>query len=102
MVPYTQNFSRHVYFMVKQPGFSRLKFRGSKLSKSFRASRALLHDYVRRIYATNLSEIDKAPHHIVYHSRGNPPRPPCGKSSESVLSPRCGQSKWTDDTTMPY
>ena len=28
------------------------------------------------MYATNLTEIDKTPYQIVYHSRGNP-RPPC-------------------------
>ena len=53
-----------------------------------------------KMYATNLSEIDKTLYQVVYHGRGNP-RPPCGKSWESVLSP-VGQSKWTDDITMPY
>ena len=61
----------------------------------------LLHGYVQKVYATNLSEIDKTPYQIVYHSRGNLPRPPCGKSWESVLSP-VDQSKWTDVITMPY
>ena len=59
-----------------EPGFSRLKFRGWRLSKSFCAFHVLLHGYVRIIYATNLSNIDKAPYQIVYHSRGNLPRPP--------------------------
>ena len=52
------------------------------------------------MYAISLSEIDKTLYQIVYHSRGNP-RPPCGKSWESVLPP-VGQSKWIDNITMPY
>ena len=47
-----------------------------------------------KIYATNLSEIDKTLYQIAYHSRDNP-RPPCGKSWESVLSP-VGQSVKVD------
>ena len=52
------------------------------------------------MYTANLSEIDKTLYQIAYHSQGNP-RPPCGKSWESVLSP-VGQSKWTHDITMNY
>ena len=95
-------FLRHVYSQLSMElGFSWLKFLGWRLSKRFCTFRTLLQGYVWRIYATNLSEIDKAPYQIVYHSRSNPPRPPCGMSWESVLSP-VGQSKWTDDITMPY
>ena len=52
------------------------------------------------MYVTNLSEIGKTLYQIAYHSRGNP-RPPCGKSWESVLSP-VGQSKWTDNIEHSY
>ena len=44
------------------------------------------------MYATNLSEIGKTLYQVVYHSQGNP-RPPCGKSWESVLSPASGLIK---------
>ena len=54
---------------------------------------------IRRIYTTVVSEIDKAPYQIVSHSWGNP-RPPCGKSWESVLL--WASQSWLDDTTMPY
>ena len=83
-----------------KPGFSWLKFRRWRLSKIFRVFHALLQGYVQKIYATNLSEIDKTLYQIAYHSRGNP-RPLCGKSWESVLLP-VGQSKWTDNITMNY
>ena len=52
---------------------------------SFRIFRGLLNGYIQRTYTTILSEIDKAPYHVIYHSRGNP-RPPYGKSWESVLA----------------
>ena len=42
-----------------KPEFSRLKFRGWRLSKIFCVFRALLHGYVSKMYATILSEIDK-------------------------------------------
>ena len=71
-----------------------------KVIQKFSRFRALLQGYVRKMYAANLGEIDKTLYQIVYHSRGNP-RPPCGKSWESVLSP-VGQSKWTDNIIMPY
>ena len=47
--------------------------------------RLQLQGYVRKMYATNLSEIDKTLYQIANHSRGNP-RPPCGKSWESVVA----------------
>ena len=40
--------------------------------------------YVQKMYAPNLSETDKTLYQIAYHSQGNP-RPPYGKSWESVL-----------------
>ena len=70
----------YISWLSMEPGFLQLKFRGRRLFKSFRTFHAILHSYVRRIYATNLSEIDKAPYQMIYHSLGNPPRPPCGKS----------------------
>ena len=64
-----------------KPGFLRIKV----IQKFLRVC-ALLHGYVQRIYPTNLSKIDRAPYQIVYHSRGNPPRPPwLWQSWESVL-----------------
>ena len=71
-----------------------------KAIQKFSHFRALLQGYVRKMYAANLSEIDKTLYQIVYHSQGNP-RPPCGKSWESVLSP-VGQTKWTNNIIMPY
>ena len=62
-----------------------------KVIQKFSCFRALLQSYVRKMYAINLSEIDKTLYQVVYHSGGNP-RPPCGKSWESVLLP-VGQSK---------
>ena len=56
--------------------------------------------YKEFMLATVLSEIDKAPYQIVYHSQGNP-RPPYGKSCESVLSWVACQSV-LNDTTMAY
>ena len=91
---------RGMYFsrLSMKQGFSQLKFCGWRLSKIFHIFRTLLQGYVRKIYATNLIEIDKTLYQIAYHSRGNP-RPPCGKSWESVLSP-VGQSKCTDNITI--
>ena len=80
-IPYTWNFSRHVYFTVEHETrifaveISRMKV----IQKFSRFSRLQLQGYVPTMYATNLSEIDKTLYQIVYHSRGNP-RPPCGKS----------------------
>ena len=67
--------SMYISRLSMEPGFSKLKFCGWRLSKSFCS---LLHDYIQIIYPTLSSEIDKASHQIVYHSRGNLPRPPCG------------------------
>ena len=68
-----------------EPGFSLLKFNGWRLSKGFCIfAPCYMAKYVR-ITHTILSEIDKAPYQIVYHSWGNP-RSPCGNSWESVLS----------------
>ena len=88
LIPYTWNFSWHIYFTVEhETRIFVVEILRMKLSKNFRVFRALLQQgYVRKIYATNLSEIDKTLYQIAYHSRGNP-RPPCGKSWESVLSP---------------
>ena len=59
---------------------------------------------LRRIYATILSEIDKAPCKIAYnmYSRGNP-RPHCGKSWPTIITavPVLRQSG-LEDTTMPH
>ena len=57
----------------------------------FRVFRALVQGYVRKMYATNSSEIDKTFYQIAYHSQGNPiARAPCGthygKSWESVAT----------------
>ena len=72
----------YISWLSLKPRFSRLKFCGWRLSKSFRVFCALLQGYVRVMYATNLIEIDKTLYQIVYYSRGNP-RSPCGKSWES-------------------
>ena len=90
----------YISWLSMKHGFSRLKFRGRRLSKKFRVFRALLQGYVRKMYATNLSKIDKTFYQIAYHCRGNP-RAPCGKSWESVLLP-VGQVRWTDNITMNY
>ena len=60
ILPCTQKFSQYVYTsrLSMEPGFSRLKFCGRRLSKSFRS---LLHGYKQTIYPTISSEIDKAP-----------------------------------------
>ena len=57
-----------------------------KVIKTFWHFLALPYGYIQRIYTTILSEIDKAPNQIVYHSQGNP-RPPCGKSWEYCRGP---------------
>ena len=100
-LPYTWNFSRHVYFKVEhETWIFTVEISRMKVIQKIRFFRALLQGYVRKMYATNLSEIDKTFYQIAYHSRGNP-RAPCGKSWESVLSP-VGQSRWTDNITMNY
>ena len=89
VVPYTWNFSRYVYFTVEHETrifaveISRMKPGHPKIFAFFAPSATRL---CTKMYATNLSEIDKTLYQIAYHSRGNP-RPPCGKSWESVLSP---------------
>ena len=95
---YTWNFSWHVYFTVKhETRIFAVEISRMKVIQKFSHFSRLA---VRKMYGTNLSEIDKTLYQIVYHSRGNP-RPPCGKSWESALSP-VGQSKWTDNITMNY
>ena len=79
LLPYTRNL--YISRLSMEPGFSQMKV----IQKILHFC-ALLHGYVRRIFAANLSEIDKASYQIVYHSQGNPSLgPPCGKSWESVL-----------------
>ena len=96
-IPYTWNFLRHVYFMVEhETGIFTVEISRMKVIQNFSHFSRLVQGYVRKMYATNLSEIDKTLYQIVYDSRGNP-RPTCGKSWESVLSP-VGQSKWTNNT----
>ena len=46
-----------------------------KVIQKIRVFRALLQGYVRKMYATNLSEIDKTFYQIAYHSPGNPRAP---------------------------
>ena len=101
-IPYTWNFLWHVYFTDEhETRIFAVEIMQMKVIQKFRVICALLQGYVRKIYATNLSEIDKTLYQIAYHSQGNP-RPPCGKSWESLLLP-VGQSKWrTDNITMNY
>ena len=58
---------------------------------------------LQRIYATILSEIEKASCQIVYHmySRGNP-RPSCGKSWPRIITVvHVGRQSGLEDITMP-
>ena len=103
LIPCTWKFLRHVYFTVKhETRIFTVEISRMKVIQKFSRFPRHLQGYARKMYATNLSDIDKTLYQVVYHSRGNP-RPLCGKSWESVLvlSP-VGQSKWTDDITMPY
>ena len=82
-LPYTWNFSWHVYFTVEHE--TRIfAVEGHPKNCAFFAPSAI-QGYVRKVYATNLSEIDKTLYQIAYHSRGNP-RPPCGKSWDWIGS----------------
>ena len=99
-LPYTQNFSCHVYFMVKHgTRIFTVETSRMKVIQKFRVFCAML----QRIYATILSEIDKAPCQIVYHmySQGNS-RPPCGKSWPRIITVvPVGHQSGLKDTTMP-
>ena len=100
-IPYTWNFSRHVYFTVKyETRIFAVEISRMKVIQMFSRFSRLATRLCTKMYAINLSEIDKTLYQIVYHSRGNP-RPLCSKSWESVLLP-VGQSKWIDIITMPY
>ena len=62
-IPYTWKFSRHVYFTVKhETRIFAVKILRMK-TKSFCVFCALLQGYVRKMYATNLNEIDKTLYH---------------------------------------
>ena len=82
----------HISRLSMKWGFLRLKFCRWRLSKNFCIFHALLQGYVRKMYATNVSKIDKTLYQRAYHSQSNP-RPPCSKSWESVLSPVAGAIK---------
>ena len=68
-IPYTWNFSRHVYFTVEhETWIFAVEISRMKVIQNFSRFRALLQGYVRKMYATNLSEIDKTFYQIAYYS----------------------------------
>ena len=97
-IPYTGNFSRHVYFTVKH-GTRIFAVENSRMKVIQKFSRFSHHATKNICYYLN--EINKAPCQIVYHmySRRNP-RPPCGKSCIITVMP-VGHQSGLKDTTMP-
>ena len=82
----------YISWLSMESEYSQLKFHGWRLSKIFCIFCALLHGYIRRIYATIFSEIHKAPYQIVSVSRSRQ----FYTSLWQVLgiSTVVGQSKW--------
>ena len=99
VIPYTRNFSRHVYFMVKH-GTKIFAVEISQMKVIQKFSCFSRHATKNLCYYFN--EIDKAPCQIVYHmySRGNP-RPLCGKSWPRIITAvPVGCQSGLEDTTM--
>ena len=68
-IPYTWNFSQQVYFTVKhETRIFVVEISQMKVIQKFSRFLRLVTGYVQKMFATNLSKIDKTLYQIVYHS----------------------------------